>query len=93
MASIGQAQWRPLCSKKPSQNVRIFHVPMPETLARQPLAESGIRQTTGCNVVAVVYRNRFDVNPDARRPLPADAELVVIGDVESETRFFTRFDL
>jgi len=41
----------------------------------------------------VVRGDEFNVNPDARLPLPADAEMVVIGDVESETRFFSKFDL
>jgi len=76
-----------------AEGLDVFRIPMPATLAGQSLAESGIRETSGCNVVAVVEGGRFDVNPDARRPLPADAELVVIGDVESETRFFSRFDL
>ena len=52
---------------------------------------SGIRETTGCNVVAVVRSGRFDANPDALQPMPQDAELVVIGDMESENRFFAKF--
>jgi len=70
-----------------------FRIPVPAALAGRSLADSGIREDTGCNVVAVVQGHEFNANPDARQPLPADAELVVIGDVESETRFFSKFAL
>ena len=70
-----------------------FRIPVPAALVGRSLAESGVREDTGCNVVAVVRGDEFNVNPDARLPLPADAEMVVIGDVESETRFFSKFDL
>jgi Trk K+ transport system NAD-binding subunit len=76
-----------------AEGLDAFRIPMPEALAGRSLAESGIRETTGCNVVAVVQGDRFDVNPDARQLLPANADLVVIGDIESETRFFSKFDL
>lgn len=76
-----------------AEGLDAFRVPMPPALAGRTLADSGIRRDTNCNVAAVVQGERFEVNPDAHRPLPADAELVVIGDIESETRFFARFDL
>lgn len=76
-----------------AEGLDAFRIPLPEALAGRSLADSGIRETTGCNVVAVVQGDRFDVNPDARQRLPANADLVVIGDIESETRFFSKFDL
>lgn len=74
-----------------AEGLHAFRIPVPAALARRTLADSGIRETTGCNVVAVVQGDAFDANPDAHRPLQTDAELVVIGDVESETRFFARY--
>jgi len=76
-----------------AEGLDAFRIPVPAALAGRSLADSGIRQDTGCNVVAVVQGHEFNANPDARQPLPADAELVVIGDVESETRFFGKFAL
>jgi voltage-gated potassium channel len=76
-----------------AEGLDAFRIPVPAALAGRSLADSGIRQDTGCNVVAVVQGQEFNVNPDAHQPLPADAELVVIGDVESETRFFSKFAL
>jgi hypothetical protein len=31
------------------------------------------------------------VNPDPHMPLPADADLVIIGDMEAEDRFLRQF--
>jgi K+/H+ antiporter YhaU regulatory subunit KhtT len=76
-----------------AEGLDAFRIPVPPALAGRTLAESAIRESTGCNVVAVVQGAKFDVNPDARTPLPADAELVLIGDIESEARFFAQFDL
>jgi Trk K+ transport system NAD-binding subunit len=76
-----------------AEGLDAFRIPVPAALVGRSLADSGIREDTGCNVVAVVQSDEFNVNPDAYQPLPADAELVEIGDVESETRFFGKFDL
>ncbi len=74
-----------------AEGLDVFRIPMPAKLAGRTLAESQIRQATGCNVVAVLEHEQCDVNPDAFKPLPVDGELVVIGDVESENRFLSRF--
>ncbi|NLF72599.1 MAG: hypothetical protein GX575_26490 [Candidatus Anammoximicrobium sp.] len=71
----------------------MFRIPLPAALVGRTLADSGVREETGCNVVAVVQGGQFNVNPEALQPLPAEAELVVIGDLESETRFFGKFAL
>jgi K+/H+ antiporter YhaU regulatory subunit KhtT len=49
------------------------------------------RHDTGCTVVAVGAGDHFDPNPDALEPLPAESELVLVGDAEAETRFIERF--
>lgn len=72
-----------------AEGLDIIRLPIPKTLVGQSLAESHLRQTTGCNVVAVVRDGKVHVNPDPHQPLPAGGELIVIGDAESETRFFT----
>ena len=50
-----------------------------------------IRQETGCNVVALAHDGGMEINPDALSPLPARAELIIVGDAESESRFLERF--
>lgn len=71
-----------------AEGLDVFRVPVPAPLVGRSLAESRFRQATGCNVVAVVRDGRFDANPDPRRPLSADSELIVVGDAEAEERFF-----
>ncbi|WP_437202261.1 potassium channel family protein [Planctomicrobium sp. SH664] len=71
-----------------AEGLDIVRLPVPKALVGQSLAESRLRQTTGCNVVAVVQNGVFEVNPNPHQPLPAGAELIVIGDSDAEGRFF-----
>lgn len=73
--------------------LEVFRVPVPRSLAGRTLAETGIRENTGCNVVAIVHGTGHDANPTAGTPLPADGHLVLIGDGESQDRFLTAFPL
>lgn len=70
-----------------AEGLHVFRQTTPEKLHGVKLANSGIRETTGCNVVAVVHDGKFEVNPAAKLTLTKESELVVIGDAESETRF------
>jgi len=71
-----------------AEGLDIVRLPIPKTLVGQSLAGSQLRQTTGCNVVAVVRNGEVQVNPDPHQSLPAGGELIVIGDAEAEARFF-----
>jgi Trk K+ transport system NAD-binding subunit len=71
-----------------AEGLDIIRLPIPKSLVGQSLAQSQLRQTTGCNVVAVVQQGEFQVNPNPHQPLPEGGELIVIGDAESESRFF-----
>jgi voltage-gated potassium channel len=74
-----------------AEGLDVFRVRTPSELIGRPLAEAGIRETTGCTVVAVASRDRFEANPDPIVPLAEGTELVLIGDEESEDRFLTRY--
>ncbi len=71
-----------------AEGLDVFQVDVPDGLVDRSLAEAGIRRRTGCNVVAIVEDGRVQSNPDPARLLPADAELIVIGDSEAERHFF-----
>ncbi len=71
-----------------AEGLRVFRVPVPGSMAGRSLAQSDIRRRTGCNVVALDVGDVTITNLDASTPLPADAELVIIGDAEAEQRFF-----
>ena len=74
-----------------AEGLHVFRLPTPKGLYGKTLAESGIRNSTGCNVVAVVKSGITEMNPDANTPLTPDSDLVVIGDAESETRFHAAY--
>lgn len=74
-----------------AEGLSVFRTSIPPALAGRTLGEAGIRQETGCNVVAVLHAGTMDINPDAFQPLPSQGELVVIGDAESENRFLSRY--
>ena len=74
-----------------AEGLDMFRVPIPPGLVGQSLAESRIRQETGCNIVAVIQGNQINTNPSPTMPLPAGSELIVVGDTEAESRFFDRW--
>jgi voltage-gated potassium channel len=67
----------------------VFRAPVPTSVVGRPLKDAGLRERTGCTVVAVMGRDGFAA-PVPEAPLPA-GELLLIGDEESEARFFEVF--
>ena len=74
-----------------AEGLDVFKVKMPASLVGKTIAESAIRPTTGCTVVALDSDGTTQVNPDATRPLPAEAEMILIGSAEGESRFLGKF--
>jgi voltage-gated potassium channel len=74
-----------------AEGLNVFRYPLPPALVGRALSESRIREMSGCSVVAVEIGGQVEINPDPQRPLPADAELILIGTNLSEQRFIERF--
>jgi Trk K+ transport system NAD-binding subunit len=74
-----------------AEGLDVFRYRIPPTLAGRSLAETGIREATGCSVVAFETGGRTIISPDPRAPLPADAELILIGTTEGEHAFVREF--
>jgi voltage-gated potassium channel len=74
-----------------AEGLDVFRVPVPAELAGRSLERSGIRESTGCTVVAIAKGDCFESNPDPRAPLEAGGDIVLIGDSESEHRFLSRY--
>jgi voltage-gated potassium channel len=74
-----------------AEGLHVFRMPTPERLVGKNLAESGIRETTGCSVVALIRDGEIEINPVATVPLKPRTEIVIIGDAESESRFHASF--
>ena len=70
-----------------AEGLDLFEVRVPTELAGKTIAETSIRENTGCSVVAIRTEDGIKVVPDPFTTLPADAEIVLIGTAEAEDRF------
>jgi len=74
-----------------AEGLDIFRLPLPPALSGKSIAGAGIRERTGCTVIALATPGGMQINPDPQQPLPADAEMLMIGTVENEERFLKLF--
>lgn len=74
-----------------AEGLNIFKVRLPADLADRSLIESDVRKKTGCTVIAAQHEGDLQINPDPNRKLEKDGEIVLIGDGESETRWFDTY--
>ncbi len=70
-----------------AEGLDVFRVPVPAKMIGVTLIQSDIRSKTGCSVIAIKIDDEMQVNPDPENPIPADSELVLIGDYNSEQKF------
>jgi voltage-gated potassium channel len=75
-----------------AEGLDIFRVPVPASLAGRTLAESDIRRKTDCTVVAWQIGGQMTLNPNPHAPIPAEAELILIGAVTAEKDFLQRYE-
>ena len=74
-----------------SEGLDAFAVQVPSTLAGKTLAQTDIRRKTGATVVALNHNGQTVVNPDPNEPLPAHAEMILIGAEDAQAQFLKRF--
>ena len=74
-----------------TEGLNIFRVKAPASLVGVSLIDSGIRNATDCNVVAIRSDNELAVPPDPHAVIKADDELILIGTVDSERDFMAKF--
>ncbi|HEY5658381.1 MAG TPA: NAD-binding protein [Myxococcota bacterium] len=70
-----------------AEGLDLFKVRVPTELAGRPIAESAIRERTGCSVVAIRTERGMEIVPSPSEILPAEADIVLIGTVDAEERF------
>ncbi len=70
-----------------AEGLNVFRLEAPATLVGKNLAESRIRETTGCSVVAIKVGDTMSINPDPQMPIQKGTELVLIGSHEAEEKF------
>ena len=64
---------------------------MREAAVGRTLAESEIRARTEASVVAIKIGETMRPNPDPNLPLPAGAELILVGDLKANDRFLKAY--
>ncbi len=74
-----------------AEGLDVFKVPVPASLAGKTLVNSSLRTETGCSVIAIDTGTGAQVNPHPGTTLPPDAEIILIGSVESELRFLNQY--
>lgn len=70
-----------------TEGLDVFTVPVPRSLVRRTLADIALPHRLGCNVIAIAVQDTMHINPDPTLPLPANADMIVIGTTEAEKRF------
>jgi Trk K+ transport system NAD-binding subunit len=70
-----------------TEGLNIFHLKAPESLVGKTLLESGIRERTGCTVIAISRDGKMSINPEAKTVIKEDDELVLIGTFDAEKSF------
>ena len=70
-----------------AEGLNVFRMRVPRALAGKNLAQSKIRELTGCSVVAIKVNGVMAINPDPQAPIQEDAELILIGTYEGEKTF------
>lgn len=74
-----------------AEGLNFFHLSMPESIVGKTLAQSGVREKTGCTVIALVRGAQTLINPDPSVLLDAKDELVLIGTYDAEHAFMNEY--
>ncbi|MEX0659749.1 MAG: NAD-binding protein [Egibacteraceae bacterium] len=74
-----------------AEGLVVFRVAVPPELAGRPLQAADIPGATGCSIVGIVRGGTGTTAFDPAAPLPADGELLLVGDEHAEERFLERY--
>lgn len=78
-----------------AEGLDLFRVQAPPGLVGKSIRDSGIRDLTGCSLIAIGrgpdVAHGMQIAPDPDQVIEAEAELLLIGTIEAEERFLARF--
>jgi Trk K+ transport system NAD-binding subunit len=74
------------------EGVRLFEVPVPPSLAGQPLSRTGIGSRTGLSVVAIQHQENLTTHLTGETVLTKGGTLVMLGDADQRQRFAEAFE-
>jgi len=74
-----------------AEGLNVFQMPIPFALVGKTLADTGIREKTGCNVVGIRSQDTVHINPGPTFTLSKDDELILIGTADGEKLFIENY--
>jgi len=74
-----------------AEGLDLIKVKAPEQLVGKSIAESNIRKETGCTIIAIKSAEGMKINPEPSEIISEGVELILIGTVEAENKFFKEF--
>lgn len=74
-----------------AEGLNVFTLKTPKKIAGSTLIEADIRHKTGCNVIAYSVDDKQVVNPDPNEVIPANSDLILIGETSAEEKFINIF--
>jgi len=75
-----------------AEGLDVVRLKTPEPLSGRTLVDSGVREQTGCTIVAVRDEaGKLQINPPPDTRLHAGREIILVGSDESQKQFMTRF--
>ncbi|MEQ8253816.1 MAG: NAD-binding protein [Smithellaceae bacterium] len=70
-----------------AEGLNFFHLQAPRSLIGKTLLQSGIREKTGCTVIAVQHKDSISVNPEPNHLISKDDEIILVGTYDTERSF------
>jgi K+/H+ antiporter YhaU regulatory subunit KhtT len=74
-----------------AEGLNVFKMPVPRQLKGKTLGDAKIRRRTGATVIGIDDAHGTTTNPGPETVLPEDGQIVLIGNVDAETRFLYEF--
>lgn len=75
-----------------AEGLDVIRLKVPRSLDQKTIVESGVREQTGCTIVAVRNNDgELEINPRPSVVLEADHEMILVGSMESERKFLKRY--
>jgi len=74
-----------------AEGLDVFRVRAPDVLVGKTIRDSGIRDLTGCSVVGISTDRGMEIVPSPTETIPANADILLIGSIDAEDQFLSRF--
>ena len=74
-----------------TEGLDLIKMKLPASLADKTIAESSIREKSGCTLIALKQNGRLQINPPPSTRMTANSEIIMVGDLDAEDRFLEKY--